>query len=59
MPTRLVVAYGLIALMVIGAAALVWWRARNTHHRRDTRARAALEERYRLRDEAAAKTAED
>lgn len=47
MPTRLVIAYGLIALMVLAAAGLVWWRSRNTQRRRDERARRRLAERYR------------
>jgi len=54
MPIRLIVAYGLIALM--GLAVLTWvgWRARNTQARRDARARSRLAEYHRRRDEAAA-----
>ena len=54
MPARLLIAYGLIALMVAAAAAFAWWKSRNTRTRRDARARARLDERYRLRDETAA-----
>jgi hypothetical protein len=32
MPTRLLIAYTLIALLVAGSAAIVWW---NVHHARD------------------------
>jgi hypothetical protein len=52
MPTRLVIAYGLIAVMLLAAAGFAWWRARNTHERRDARARARQAARYRVRDEA-------
>lgn len=55
--TRLVVAYGLIALMILGAAALVWWRARNTYERRAERARTRDADRRRQRDAAAAAAA--
>jgi hypothetical protein len=54
LPMRLVVAYGLIGLMVLAAVAWAWWRARNTHPRREARERARLAEHYRRRDEAAA-----
>ena len=50
---RLLIAYGLIGLMVLAAGAFVWWRARNTQERRDTRARTRLAEYYRKRDETA------
>lgn len=58
LPARLVVAYGLIALMVLAVAALVWWGAHNTQHRRSERAKHRLAERYRQREEAA-RTAAD
>jgi hypothetical protein len=54
LPTRLLVAYGLIALMVLAAVAAILWNWRNSHQRRDTRARNRLHETYRKRDEAAA-----
>ena len=53
MPMRLVIAYALIALMLLAAAGFAWWRTRNTQQRRDERARSRLAERYRQRDEAA------
>jgi hypothetical protein len=52
LPGRLVVAYGLIALVVLAAAAFAFWRSRNTQAIRDGKARVRLEERYRVRDEA-------
>jgi hypothetical protein len=52
MPTRLLVAYGLIALMALAALAFTWWSTHNSQSRRDERARERLAERYRLRDEA-------
>jgi len=58
-PMRLVVAYGLVVLLALAVAALVWWRARNTQHRRDVRARGRLAERYRQRKEAAASTTDN
>ena len=33
MPTRLVIAYSLIALMVAATAAVIWWKAYHSHHR--------------------------
>jgi hypothetical protein len=54
LPLRLVIAYGLIGLMVLAAAAALWWRARNSYARRDERARVRLARHYRRRDEAAA-----
>jgi uncharacterized iron-regulated membrane protein len=54
LPMRLVIAYGLIALLMLAAAAILWWRARNSRERRDARARDRLAERYRQRLEAAA-----
>ena len=57
-PMRLVVAYGLIALMVMAAVGLAWWRAQNKQRRRDERARILLADRYRQRRETAAAEAE-
>ena len=53
-PTRLLVAYGLIALMLLAAVAVAVWSARNTWHRRDARNRARLAKHYQQRDEARA-----
>ena len=53
LPMRLVIAYGLIALMALAGAAFVWWRVRNTQARRDERRRGRLAEHYRKRDEGA------
>jgi HAMP domain-containing protein len=57
MPARLLVAYGLIALMALGVLAYAWWRSHNSQSRRAARARERLAERYRLRDEAAPESA--
>jgi hypothetical protein len=54
LPTRLLVAYGLIALIVLAAVGFVLWSMRNTHQRRDSRARNRLDANYRKRDKAAA-----
>lgn len=54
MTTRLVIAYGLIALLMLAAAALAWWMSHNSRRKRDERARHRLEERYRSRDAAIA-----
>ena len=51
LPTRLIVAYGIMALLVLAAGALVWWAAYNTRDRRNARDRARCHERYRQRDE--------
>ena len=59
MPTRLLVAYAIIAMLVIAGAAFAWWSAHNSRSRRDARARARLAERYRLRDEAAGRASAD
>ena len=59
MPARLLVAYAIIALLVLAGAAFAWWTAHNSRSRRDARARTRLAERYRLRDEAAARAATD
>jgi threonine/homoserine/homoserine lactone efflux protein len=53
-PNRLIIAYGLIALMGLAILAWIGWRARNTRPRRDARARSRLAEHHRRRDEAAA-----
>jgi len=57
MPTRLLVAYGLIALIALGVLAFAWWRSHNSESRRAARGRARLAEHYRLRDEAASESA--
>jgi uncharacterized iron-regulated membrane protein len=54
LPMRLVVAYGLIALVVLAIAALLLWRTRNSQGRRDRRDRDRLTERYRVREESLA-----
>lgn len=54
MPMRLIVAYGLIAAMLLIAAAIAWWSRYNSRERRQLRSRARQAEVYRLRDEAAA-----
>jgi hypothetical protein len=54
LPTRLVVAYGLIALLVLAAVAMVWWLRHNSPHHRDQRQKARDVARYRLREQAAA-----
>lgn len=53
MTTRLIIAYSLIALMVIVAAAMIWWKAYHSTRRVDARRRAKLAENYRRRGEAA------
>lgn len=57
MTTRLLVAYGLIALMVLAGLAFAWWARHNSSDRRAERSRTRLAERYRQRDEAAAERA--
>jgi len=59
MPTRLLLAYAIIALLVLAGAAFAWWTAHNSRERRDARAKARLAARYRLRDEAAGCAATD
>ena len=54
--TRLLVAYGLIAAMLLAAAALAFWSMRNSWQRRDARDRARQARRYQARD--AARSAE-
>ena len=56
---RLAVAYGLIALMVLAAVALVWWRWHNSERRRYARDRRRRDEYYRQRDQAAEAPATD
>ena len=53
-PTRLIIAYGLIAAMLLAAVAVALWSVRNSWHRRDARDRARLAKHYQRRDEAAA-----
>ena len=53
MPTRLIIAYGLIALMGFAVVAWIGWRAYHTQPRRDARARSRQAEYHRRRDEAA------
>lgn len=48
LPTRLIVAYALIALLVVAGAAVVWW---NVYH-----SRQRVEERERARRRAAERT---
>lgn len=57
LPARLIVAYGLIAVMLLGGVALALWTVRNSQDRRDLRARNRLSEHYRKRDQAAAEQA--
>ena len=57
LPMRLVIAYGLIAVIVLAAVAVAVRIVRNSQPRRDLRARALQTEHYRKRDEAAAKQA--
>jgi len=59
MPTRLVLAYAILAMLVLAGAAFAWWTKHNSRDRRDARARARLAERYRQRDEAAERAATD
>jgi threonine/homoserine/homoserine lactone efflux protein len=53
-PTRLIIAYGLIVVMGLAVLAWIGWRAYHTQQRRDERARSRQAERHRQRDEAAA-----
>ena len=53
-PTRLIIAYGLIALMGLAIVAWFAWRAYHTQQRRDARARIRQAEYHRRRDESAA-----
>ena len=59
MPTRILLAYAIIAVLVLAGAAFAWWTRHNSRDRRDARARARLAERYRVRDEAAERAATD
>ena len=52
MSTRLLVAYGLIAAMLLAAAAVAFWSMRNSWQRRDARDRARQAKRYQVRDDA-------
>lgn len=49
-PTRLLVAYGLIAVMVLAAATIVWWKARQSPRRIEARKRARRRAAYRAHD---------
>lgn len=55
--TRLFVAYGLIAFMLLAGLAIVLWKMHNSRPRRDARARTRLHDHYRKRDEAAVEQA--
>ena len=55
LPTRLVIAYALIGLILAAGITMFFWMSRNTQRHRDARARARLEKRRRLRDRARAK----
>ena len=59
MPTRLILAYAILAVLVLAGAAFAWWTKHNSRERRDARARSRLAERYRQRDEAAGRAATD
>ncbi len=52
--TRLLVAYGLIAAMLLAGVAVALWNIRNSWQRRDARDRARLAKHYQRRDDAAA-----
>ena len=54
LPIRLVIAYGLIALMVLAAVALVLWLRHNSPHRRYERQKTRTDEQYGRREQAAA-----
>lgn len=54
LPARLLIAYGLIALMVLAVVALVLWLRHNSTHRRYQREKARTEAHYRRRQQAAA-----
>ena len=54
LPARLVIAYGLIALLVLAAVAMVLWLRHNSPHRRHQREKARTDEHYRRRQQAAA-----
>jgi hypothetical protein len=57
LPLRLVVAYGLIALILLTVAGGVVWMVRNTPQRRNARDNARQAEYYRKRDDKAAAAA--
>lgn len=54
LPARLLIAYGLIALMVLAAVALALWLRHNTPRRRYEREKARTDAQYRRRQQAAA-----
>lgn len=49
LPSRLLIAYGLIALLVLGAALLFWRVAYNTRSRREARSRRSAHYRQQAR----------
>jgi hypothetical protein len=51
MTTRLVVAYALIALLVLAAAGIAWWNVHHSRPRTEARQRARRRAAQRLRDE--------
>ena len=58
-PMRLVIAYGLIALMALAMVGIVVWCRHNNPRRRYLREKARDAEYYRRRDQAAIAAAED
>lgn len=52
MTTRLIVAYSLIALLVLAGAAAVWWNVYHSKGRTEARRSARVNERHRRQDEA-------
>ena len=54
LPARLLIAYSLIALMVLAAVALALWLRHNSPHRRYEREKARTDAHYRRRQQAAA-----
>jgi hypothetical protein len=53
-PTRVLVAYGLIVLLALAAAAVVWWKLSYPRRRSDARARQREKDHTRRRDAAEA-----
>lgn len=58
MTTRLVIAYSLIALLVLAGAAVVWWNVYHSTRRTEARRQARLNEKNRRQDQARAEAAE-
>jgi hypothetical protein len=50
MTERLMIAYGLIALMIVALAAIVWWNLYHSYPRKEARERARRRAAERLRD---------